>query len=66
MKKVAFNDAKPYSANNHLNTISLRLCGKDETGSNKFWVGISHFLPGGGVEYSGEEHTNEKAYLVVE
>ena len=66
MKKVCFEDVAPYAAAGHFNTASLRLCGKDEVGSSKFWVGLSHFLPGGGVDYSGEEQTNEKVYIVVE
>ncbi len=63
MKKVQLKDAKPYQAPKHFNMVSLRLHGKDETGSSKFWVGLSHFLPGGGAEY--DESPFEKVYFVL-
>ncbi len=66
MKKMNFNDAKPYEARGHFLTAALRLSGKEETGAKNFWVGMSHFLPGGGTEYSGEDQTNEKVYIVIE
>ena len=66
MKKVHFDQVKPYEAPGHFLTTALRLSGKNETGAQKFWVGLSHFLPGGGVEYSGEDQTNEKVYVVIE
>ena len=66
MKKFRFDQAKPYDAPHHILTSSMRLSGKDETGATKFWVGLSHFLPAGGVEFSGEEQTNEKVYIVLE
>ena len=66
MKKISFDQVKPYAAPGHHDTSALRLSGKDETGATKFWVGLSHFLPGGGVEYSGEDQTTEKVYIVVE
>jgi len=66
MKKISFDQVKPYAAPGHIDTSALRLSGKDETGAQKFWVGLSHFLPGGGVEYSGEDQTSEKVYIVIE
>jgi glyoxylate utilization-related uncharacterized protein len=66
MKKISSDEVKPYEAKGHFLTAALRLSGKDETGANKFWVGLSHFLPGGGVDYSGEDQTNEKVYIVIE
>ncbi len=66
MKKIPFDQVKPYEARGHFLTASMRLSGKDETGAQKFWVGVSHFLPGGGVEFSGEDQTNEKVYVVIE
>jgi glyoxylate utilization-related uncharacterized protein len=66
MKKVSFNDVKPYEAKGHFLTSALRLSGKDVTGAQEFWVGCSHFLPGGGVEFSGEDQINEKVYIVIE
>lgn len=65
MKKIPLEQVKPYEARGHILTSALRLSGKDETGATKFWVGLSHFLPGGGVEYSGEDQTNEKVYIVL-
>ncbi|GAG28885.1 unnamed protein product, partial [marine sediment metagenome] len=46
------------------NYISYRLSGKDETGAQKFLVGISHFLPGGGAEFSASPA--EKFYYVLD
>jgi glyoxylate utilization-related uncharacterized protein len=66
MKKMRFDQVKPYEARGHFLTAAMRLSGKDETGAEKFWVGLSHFLPGGGVEFSGEDQTNEKVYVVIE
>ena len=66
MKEIKFEDVKPYPAPGHVDTSALRLSGKDETGAEKFWVGISHFLPGGGVEYGGEDQDNEKVYICLE
>jgi glyoxylate utilization-related uncharacterized protein len=66
MKKMRFDQVKPYEARGHFLTAAMRLSGKEETGATEFWVGLSHFLPGGGVEYSGEDQTNEKVYVVIE
>ena len=62
MKKVAIEDAKKYEAAKHFDMRSIRLQGKDETGVSKFWVGLSHFLPGGGAEMSAGGPT-EKVYV---
>lgn len=64
MKKIQLEQVKPYEAAKHFNMTALRLHGKEETGSQKFWVGLSHFLPGGGAEYS--ESPTEKVYFVLE
>lgn len=63
MKKIEIKDAKPYQAPKHFNMVSLRLHGKEESGATKFWVGLSHFLPGGGAEY--DESPFEKVYFVL-
>jgi glyoxylate utilization-related uncharacterized protein len=42
----------------------MRLHGKEETGAKKFWVGLSHFLPGGGAEFGAPP--GEKVYFVLE
>ncbi|MGB9663066.1 MAG: cupin domain-containing protein [Moorellaceae bacterium] len=64
MKKVVLKDVKPYNAPKHYDMVALRLHGKEETGVQKFWVGLSHFLPGGGAEY--DESPVEKVYFVLE
>ena len=51
MKKISLNDVKPYAAPGHFDMVAMRLNGTEETGAKKFWVGLSHFLPGGGAEY---------------
>jgi quercetin dioxygenase-like cupin family protein len=58
-----FSDAKPYVAPNHFDMRSLRLQGFEEGGPTNFWVGLSHFLPGGGA---GPDATPiEKVYVVL-
>jgi glyoxylate utilization-related uncharacterized protein len=65
MKKIKLSDVKPYAAPGHSNMVAMRLSGKDETGAQKFWVGLSHFLPGGGAEYAYEDSPTEKFYFVL-
>jgi quercetin dioxygenase-like cupin family protein len=50
MKKVELKDVKPYDAKGHFNMAALRLQAKAETDCQNYWVGMSHFLPGGGAE----------------
>ena len=64
MKKVEIKDAKPYEAAGHFNMTAMRLSGKEETGAQKFWMGLSHFLPGGGAEMAASP--TEKVYFVLE
>jgi len=64
MKKVELKDVKPYSAPKHFNMTALKLHGKEETGSTKFWMGLSHFLPQGGAEFDASP--TEKVYFVLE
>jgi quercetin dioxygenase-like cupin family protein len=64
MVKRELKDVKPYQAPKHFNMTALRLQGKDESGIQKFWMGMSHFLPGGGAEY--DESPTEKVYFVLE
>lgn len=66
MKKVELKDVKPYNPPKHFDMKAFRLHGKDETGIQKFWMGMSHFLPGGGAEYDYEESPLEKVYFVLE
>jgi glyoxylate utilization-related uncharacterized protein len=66
MKKVKLSEVKPYEAPGHFNVSVLRLSGKDETGAQKFWVGLSYFLPGGGANWAYEDSPTEKAYIVLD
>ncbi len=52
MKKVSISDAVEYHPPAHNNCTCLRLQGKDETGTSQFSLGCSHFLPGGGADFS--------------
>ena len=58
-----FQDARPYEVPNHFGVKALRLQGFEEHGSENFWVGLSHILPGGGA---GPDATPlEKVYVVL-
>lgn len=50
MRVTRYTDAKPYEAARHFNMTGLRLQGFDASPAENFWVGLSHFLPGGGAE----------------
>ena len=63
MKKVELQDAKPYAPPKHFNMTALRLHGKEETGTQQFWMGLSHFLPNGGAEMDASP--TEKLYFVL-
>jgi mannose-6-phosphate isomerase-like protein (cupin superfamily) len=66
MKKISLSEVKPYAAPGHFNMTAIRLQGKEETGIQKFWVGLSYFLPGGGAEWAYEDNPNEKVYIVLD
>jgi len=57
-------DARPYEAPKHYDMRGLRLQGFDASGAQRFWVGLSHFLPGGGAER--DSTPLEKVYVVVD
>ena len=63
MKKVELNDIKPYEAAGHFKMVALRLHHKETTGVENFWMGLSHFLPGGGAEMGASDF--EKVYYVL-
>jgi quercetin dioxygenase-like cupin family protein len=63
MKVMRLNDLKEYQAAKHFKMSAMRLQGKEETGIQKFWVGLSHFLPGGGAEFDASP--TEKVYIVL-
>lgn len=64
MLTVRFADAKPYEAPNHRDVRSLRLQGFAEAGPSNQWVGLSHFLPGGGA--GPDSSPIEKLYVILE
>ncbi len=66
MKTVKFKDVKAYNPPGHTNMAALKLQGKEETGIEKFWVGLSHFLPGGKAEWGYEDNPEEKVYIVLD
>jgi quercetin dioxygenase-like cupin family protein len=67
MKKIELKDVSTYNAPGHFGMVAMRLQGKDETGASKFWMGMSHFLPGGGADWAYEENSpQEKVYFVLE
>ncbi|HEY2651489.1 MAG TPA: cupin domain-containing protein [Solirubrobacteraceae bacterium] len=55
--------AQPYAAPKHFDMCALRLQGFDASPAHNFWVGLSHFLPGGGAE--SDATPLEKVYVVI-
>jgi quercetin dioxygenase-like cupin family protein len=64
MEVVRLSEAKPYQAPGHFDMRGLRLQGHEASGAEGFWVGLSYFLPGGGVELDATPV--EKVYVVLE
>lgn len=64
MEVIRLGDAQPYEAPKHFDMRGLRLQGFDASGAENFWVGLSHFLPGGGAEMDATPL--EKVYVVVD
>lgn len=64
MKKVQLSQVKPYEAAKHFKMTALKLHGKEETGTQKYWVGLSYFLPEGGSEFDASP--SEKVYFVLD
>ncbi len=63
MKVTRFNEAKAYSAPNHFDMRSIRLQGFEAGGPEVSWVGLSHFLPGGGA--GPDSSPLEKVYVLI-
>jgi mannose-6-phosphate isomerase-like protein (cupin superfamily) len=63
MKVTRFAEAQPYQAPNHRDMRALRLQGFAPGSSENFWVGLSHFLPGGGA--GPDSSPLEKVYVVL-
>lgn len=66
MVKRTLKELKAYDAAGHFGMTAMRIHGKEETGAEKFWVGLSTFLPGGGAEYAYEDNPLEKVYYILE
>jgi quercetin dioxygenase-like cupin family protein len=58
-----FAEAKSYQAPNHHDMRALRLQGFEPGGPTQSWVGLSHFLPGGGA--GPDSSPLEKVYVVL-
>jgi quercetin dioxygenase-like cupin family protein len=63
MKVTPLGGAQPYQAPKHFDCTALRLQGWDASETQNFWVGLSHFLPGGGCERDATPL--EKVYVVL-
>ena len=63
MKITRYNEAESYEAPKHFDMRGLRLQGFSEDGPSFAWTGMSHFLPGGGVEMGAGPL--EKIYVVL-
>jgi mannose-6-phosphate isomerase-like protein (cupin superfamily) len=64
MQVTRATDAAPYTAPKHFDCTALRLQGWDASDSKHFWVGLSHYLPGGGCDR--DVTPLEKVYVVTE
>jgi quercetin dioxygenase-like cupin family protein len=63
MQITRLADAQAYVAPKHFDMRSLRLQGLDASAASFAWVGLSHFLPGGGAEM--DSSPLEKIYVVL-
>jgi mannose-6-phosphate isomerase-like protein (cupin superfamily) len=64
MQVTRLADATPYEAPRHVDVRALRLQGFDASAAEGFWVGLSHYLPGGRAEHDATPL--EKVYVVTE
>jgi quercetin dioxygenase-like cupin family protein len=64
MQVTRLSDARSYEAAKHHGMTALRLQGFDASDASAFWVGLSHFLPGGGAE--PDASAPEKVYVCVD
>lgn len=65
MVKNTFENATVYEAPGHHGVTLRRFHGKEETGAEKFWVGLSHFEPGGGAGWGYKDNGCEKVYFML-
>jgi mannose-6-phosphate isomerase-like protein (cupin superfamily) len=64
MQVTKYKDAKRYEAANHFDVSALRLQGQEASKTSTFWVGLSHYLPGGKAEKSASDY--ERVYMVLD
>jgi mannose-6-phosphate isomerase-like protein (cupin superfamily) len=64
MDVTRIDAARPYDAPGHHGMTALRLQGHAASGATSAWIGLSHFLPGGGANTSAS--AVERMYVVVE
>lgn len=64
MEVTRLAEARSYDAPKHYDCRALRLQGWEASGTESFWVGLSHFLPAGGCER--DVTPLEKVYVVTE
>jgi glyoxylate utilization-related uncharacterized protein len=65
MKKVSISEAVQYFPPAHNDCACFRLQGKDATGITQFSLGCTHFLPGGGADFS-PDRPFDTIYFVIE
>ena len=66
MIKRSYKDLEPYFPAGHFGVTCKRYHGKDETGAEKFWIGIYEFEPGGGADWAYDDNPLEKVYFILE
>ncbi|HEY2436779.1 MAG TPA: cupin domain-containing protein [Solirubrobacteraceae bacterium] len=64
MQVTRIEAARLYEAPKHIDMRALRLQGFEASQTENFWVGLSHFLPGGGAE--SDATPLEKVYVVLD
>ena len=57
-------EAQHYEAPNHFDMRAMRIQGLEAGGSEKFWVGLSHILPGGRA--GPDAGAVEKVYFILD
>ena len=65
MKKVSISEAVRYEPPAHHDCSCFRLQGKEQTGTTQFSLGCSHFLPGGGADFS-PSRDYDTVYICIE
>ena len=63
MQITRLQHATRYTAAKHFDMSALRLQGLDASPARFAWVGLSHFLPGGGAEM--DTGATEKIYVML-